>query len=232
MQQKLDSFILSIPTLFIKQYPYAWIPAAALWTWPPFASAIIFLIVLLGILSLHWRAAAWISSVRREHGDDPFHVERLPIPVPTAIRNIAILLVIAALTSWLLHQSLRLGFWQTVVMIVGFGLCYLDTSFFGGFVIYIVTGTGIAIYYIPGHTDYRIFLRFKEIRQAARLEQIEKIPESWAVIARLRKATRGVLLVPRSPTGFSPRLREVLLTPVDTDGFLKHIPSTLVTDGL
>jgi len=232
MKQKLNSFILHIPTLFIKQYPYTWILAAALWTWPPFASAAIFLIVILGILSLHWRAAAWISSVRREHGNEALYVERLPIPIPIAIRNIAILLIIAGLSAWLLHQSLHLGFWQTYVMIVGFCLCYIDTYFFGGFTIYIVTATGIAIYYIPGHVDYRLFIRFKEIRQIARLGNIEKIPASWSVCARLRKATRGLLLVPRSPAGFSPQLQEILLTPLDTDEFLKRVPSTLVTNGL
>ena len=35
MKRSLDKFILYMPVLFIKQYPYTWIAAVVLWTWPP-----------------------------------------------------------------------------------------------------------------------------------------------------------------------------------------------------
>ena len=35
MRPALDRFILGVPLLFIKQFPYAWIALIALWTWPP-----------------------------------------------------------------------------------------------------------------------------------------------------------------------------------------------------
>ena len=34
------SFVLSIPYLFLKKIPYAWVPVVALWAWPPIISGI------------------------------------------------------------------------------------------------------------------------------------------------------------------------------------------------
>ncbi len=235
MKQSLDRFILNIPTLFIKQYPYAWIVAIALWGWPLNISAALFLVVALGIFSLRWREAAWISEMRRQHApkNETFYVDRLPIPKPRAVRNLAFLIVVSAATAWLIGGRLFLTFWQAFIMFSGFGLFYLDTLFFGPVAIYIVTGGGIAIYYIPGHTDYRIFLRFNEIGQVVRMDRIEKRPETWSALSRVRAATSGLLLVPRYAKGFTRMLDgEVLLTPTNVDEFLKRVPSTLVTDNL
>ena len=94
-----------------------------------------------------------------------------------------------------------------------------------------VTGGGIAIYYIPGHTDYRIFIRFNEMGQVVRMGRIETRPVTWSVISRDRDTKSGVLLVPRYARGFTRVLDgEVLLTPSNVDEFLKHVPSTLVTN--
>lgn len=233
MKHFLDNFILHIPTLFIKQYPYAWIAGIVLWTWPVNISAVFFLIVAIGLFSLRWREAAWISEMRRQHApkNELFYIDRVPVPMTRAVRNIAILLAVGGVTAWFIESRLALTFWQTFLMIVGFGVIYLDTRFFGAVTIYIVTGGGIAIYYIPGHTDYRIFLRFNEMGQIARLSHIENIPKSWTVLSRVRAVKSGVLLVPRHPKGFTRVLDgEVLLTPTNMDEFLKYIPSTLVTD--
>jgi hypothetical protein len=233
MKQTLDRFILSIPTLFIKQYPYAWIVAIALWSWPLNISAALFLIVAFGMVSLRWREAAWIAEMRRQHAprNETFYVDRLPVPAPRAVRNIAILTAVSAATAWTLGGRLNLTQWQTFIMIFGFGLFYLDTRFFGAVTIYIVTGGGIATYYLPGHTDYRIFIHFKEMDGIARLTQIEKLSESWTLLSRGRMATSGVLLKPRDVRGFSRFLDgEVLLTPTNVDEFLKHVPSTLVME--
>lgn len=233
MKQTLDRFILSIPTLFIKQYPYAWIVAIALWSWPLNISAALFLIVALGMVFLRWREAAWIAEMRRQHAprNETFYVDRLPVPAPRAVRNIAISTAVSAATAWTLGGRLNLTQWQTFIIIFGFGLFYLDTRFFGAVTIYIVTGSGIATYYIPGHTDFRIFIRFKEMDGVARLERIEKLPESWTIISRERTSTSGVLLRPRDARGFSRFLDgEVLLTPSHMDEFLRLVPSTLLTE--
>jgi hypothetical protein len=234
MKQFLDNFILGFPALFLKQYPYAWIAVVILWSWPPVLSGTFLSVVVVGILALVWRTEAWISNLRREHAprDETFYVDRLPIPLQRAAQNIALLLTGSALVAWLLQGQIGLSFWQLFLLFVGFALFYMDTRFFGAATIYVVTGSGIAIYFVPGHLDYRIFIRFKEIRQVVRLETVEKIPESWSVFSRLRKVKRGVLLIPRDRNGFSKRLQEILLTPTDTDEFLKRVPSTLVTDKL
>jgi len=232
MKQFLDRFILYFPVLFIKQYPYAWIAGVALWSWPPNISAAFFLIVLLGILAIHWREAAWISEMRRQHAPhgETFYIERLPIPIGRAVRNITILLVISATLAWFFSGMFRLGFWQTFILVFGFAICYLDVRFFSFVTIYIVTGGGIAIYFVPSHTDYRLFFSFKEMAEVRRLDHIEKIGEKWTVLSRLRTASSGLLLVPRSPKGFTRILDgEILLTPRNVDEFLKYIPSTLLT---
>ena len=235
MKHSLNKFILYFPTLFIKQYPYAWIAAIVLWSWPPNISAVFFLIVAIGIFSLRWREAAWISEMRRQHAprNETFYVDRVPVPSQRAVRNLAILLAGGGLLAWFLDGRFNLTFWQAFIMIVGFFLFYVDTRFFGAVTIYIVTGGGIAIYFVPGHTDYRIFIRFNEMGQIVRMDHIEKRPKSWTVLSRVRAAKSGILLVPRYAKGFTKVLDgEVLLTPTNVDEFLKHVPSTLVTEKL
>ena len=48
MKSFLDRFVLGIPRLYIKQFPYAWIFFIALWTWPPNLAFIFLLIILVG----------------------------------------------------------------------------------------------------------------------------------------------------------------------------------------
>lgn len=112
MKQTLDHFILSIPTLFIKQYPYAWIVAIALWSWPLNISAALFLIVALGMVSLRWREAAWIAEMRRQHAPKggTFYVDRLPVPAPRAVRNIAILTAVSAAAAFCSSRAMIGGF--------------------------------------------------------------------------------------------------------------------------
>ena len=187
IRQMLNNIILHFPTLFIKQYPYAWIAAIALWTWPPNISAVFLLIVVIGIFSLRWREAAWISEIRRQHApkNETFYIDRIPVPIERAVRNIAILIAGGGLLAWFLDGLFNLTFWQTFIMLVGFFLFYVDTRFFGAVSIYIVTGGGIAIYFVPGHTDYRIFIRFNEMGQIVRMNRIEKQPESWSALSRV-----------------------------------------------
>ena len=232
MKQFLDRFILSFPTLFLKQYPYAWLAVVTLWQWPPVFSGMFLSVILIGILSIRWRSAAWISDMRRQYApnNETFYVDRLPIPWRRAAQNLTILLAVSGLVAWLMKGQLDLSGWQWFIMMFGFAVFYMDTRFFGAETIYIITGSGIAIYYIPGHVDYRFFFHFKEIRQVQRVSGVKTIPSSWTVCSRLRNVPSGVLLTPRSPDGFSKRLQEIFLTPTHVDEFLQHIPSTLVND--
>ena len=233
MKRSLDKFILYMPVLFIKQYPYAWIAAVVLWTWPPNLSGIFFLIVVIGIFSLRWRAAAWISELRRQHAprNETFHIDRLPVPLERAVRNFALLLAGGGMAAWLIDGQFGLTYWQSFFLFVGFAFFYTDTRFFGAATIYVVTAGGIAIYFVPGHIDYRIFIRFNEMGQVLRMDHIEERSKTWSVLSRVRAARSGVLLVPRYSKGFTRVLNgEVLLTPTNVDEFLKHVPSTLVMD--
>jgi len=224
MKQFLDRFILSIPLLFIKQFPYAWIAVIALWTWPPVVPGIFVLIIVIGLLMMRWQSRAWISNLRREHAfaDGKFYIDEPDIPLMESARKIMFLLVGSALIAWLLNGQFRLNFWQIFLMIVGFTLLYRDTYFFGAPTTYIVTDQGIGIRFIPGHIDYRLFLPFKEI---SRIEKSEyQKDKNWDVFARTRDGKDGLLMIPKNPNGFTKRIEKLFIVPKDIEKFLEQLP--------
>src|SRR5688500_17002940 len=121
MKQSLDRFILSVPLLFIKQFPYAWIAVIALWGWPPVVSGIFILIIVLGMLMMRWQSRAWISNLRHQYvfKDGKFHVDEPDISLTESARKIMFLLAGSALIAWLLKGQFGLTFWQIFLMIVG-----------------------------------------------------------------------------------------------------------------
>jgi hypothetical protein len=224
MKQFLDRFILSIPVLFIKQFPYAWIAAITLWAWPPVVPGILLLIMVLAILMLRWQSRAWISNVRREHAfkDGKFHIDEPDVPWTDSVRKIIILLVGAGLAAWLLNGQFRLSFWQLFFLIVGFTLLYQDTRFFGAPTTYVITNQGIGIHFIPGHIDYRLFLSFKEI---SRIEKSNYQKDKyWDLFARTRDVKDGLLMIPKDPRGFTRRIDKLFIAPKDTEKFLEQLP--------
>src|SRR5689334_11425753 len=206
MRSFFERFILGIPRLYIKQFPYAWIIFIVLWAWPPNISIIFFIIVLVGLLMLKLQSMAWLSNLSDTHGHGgKFHVDRPPIPVARAVRNIAILIALSALVSVLLHRQFDLNFWQLFLILTGFSLTYRDAMFFGAPTTYVATPDGIGVYFAPGHLDYRLFLKFSEIRQIERCRYRDDL--DWTAFVRtVSKNDEGLLLVPRDPTGFSKRL--------------------------
>jgi hypothetical protein len=225
MNRFLDRFILDIPHLFIKQYPYAWFPLIVLWTWPPGVSILFLVIILSGMAMLQWQLSAWVSHMRREHapGDGKFYIDRPAIAWGRAVRNIAILFVGSGLVAAFLKGQLGLTFWQIFLMIVLFTLTYRDVMFFGAPTIYIITATGIAVYFAPGHIDYRLFLTFKE---TSRIEptQFQK-DKGWDFFARTRNVgANGLLLIPKDINGFSKRLDKLFIVPKDIERFLEQLP--------
>jgi len=224
VKQFLDRFILGIPLLFIKQFPYAWIAAIVLWTWPPVFSGIFLFIILIGLLLVRWQSSAWISNLRREHAfmDGKFYVDQPPVPWSISIPKIMILLIGAGLLAWLFNGQLRLNFWQIFLMIVGFTLLYQDSRFFGASTTYIVTDQGIGIRFIPGHIDYRLFLPFKEI---SRIEKSEyQKDKTWDLFARTRETKEGLLMIPKNPRGFTKRIDKLFIAPEDGEKFLEQLP--------
>jgi len=225
MKPSLDHFILGIPRLFLKQYPYAWFPLIVLWTWPPNISLIFLVIILLGISALQWQRAAWVSHMRRElaGADGKFYLDEPAVPWGRAARNIAILFVGSGLIAFILKGQLGLAFWQVFLILVCFTLTYQDIRFFGYPTIYIITATGIAVYFAPGHLDYRLFFTFKEI---ARIERTHfQKDKNWDFFARTRDVgTDGLLLIPKDIKGFSKRMEKLFIAPQDIEKFLEQLP--------
>lgn len=224
MNQFLDNFILGIPRLFIKQFPYAWIVFIALWSWPPNFSIIFLLVILLGLSMLRWQSLAWLSHMRREHapGDGKFYVDQPPIPWKKTARNLSILVAISIVLAYLLKGQLGLNGWQIFFILVGFSMMYRDALFFGAPVKYVITADGIAVHYAPGHLDYRLFLTFKEISRIERT-QFQK-DKGWDFFARMHEGNDGLLLTPKDPKGFSKRLERLFIVPADIEKFLEQLP--------
>jgi hypothetical protein len=223
MKQFLDRFILGFPVLFLKQYPYAWIAVVALWPRSPSVAALFVVIILIGLLSLRWQSAAWISHIRREYAAEggKFYVDQPPVSWGSAARKIALLVVGAGAIAFLLQGQFGLTFWQFFIMAVGFTIFYQDTRFFGAAVTYIITASGIAIRFVPGHIDYRI-LNFKEISRIERAQfQKEK---GWDFFARTHDSQNGLSMIPRDPNGFSRRINKLFIIPKDIDKFMEQLP--------
>lgn len=224
MKTFLDRFILGFPVIFLKQYPYAWIVLVALWPKSPLVASLFLLVMALGILALRWQASAWVSYMRREYAgkSGKFYVDQPPVAWEQAARNIAILIAWSIVGAFVLKGQFGLTFWQILIMLVGFTLLYQDTRFFGAAVTYIITATGIAIRFVPGHVDYRLFLTFKEI---SRIEKgTYRKDSNWDLFARERDTKDGLLMTPKNPNGFTKRVEKLFIAPKDREKFLEQLP--------
>ena len=224
MKPFLDRFILGFPVLFLKQYPYAWIAIVALWPNSPTLIALLFLIIVVGIVSLRWQSAAWISYMQREYADGggKFHLDQPAIPWIRAARNISFLVGGSVLTAFLLRGQFGLNFWQFVIMLVVFTLLYQDTQFFGRQTIYIITASGIAIRFVPGLMEYRLFLPFKEISRIERASYRESLDTT--LFARTRDVGQGLLMIAKDPKGFTKWIHKLFIAPNDVDKFVEQLP--------
>jgi hypothetical protein len=229
MKAFLDRFILGFPVLFLKQYPYAWIAIVALWPTSPLIASLFIAVVVIGLLSLRWQSAAWISHMRREYAgaDGKFYVDQPPVTWQSAASKIALLTAGGALIAFLMKGQFGLSFWQILAMVVGFTIFYHDTRFFGSAVTYIITATGIAIRFVPGHIDYRLFLPFREI---SRIEKSEyQKDKNWDLFARTRDTKEGLLMIPKNPNGFTRRIEKLFIAPKDKEMFLAQLPHGYVS---
>jgi hypothetical protein len=226
MKRFLDRFILGIPVLFLKQYPYAWIGFVALWPHSPTMALAFMAVVAAGVISLRWQSAAWVSQMQAEYAPSggKFHVDRPPVPWRMAAWKISLLIAGAALLALLLQGRLRLSFWQFFFIIAGFPIFYQDTRFFGASVIYIVTATGIGIHFVPSHLGYQLFLSFREIRQIERIKYQYEERSDTDVFARTRGEADGLLLIPKDPRGFSKSIQKLFIVPADVEGFMQQLP--------
>lgn len=224
MKPFLDRFILGLPVLFLKQYPFAWIALVAFWPRSPLVASFFLIVIMLGMLALRWQSAAWIERIRREHAGKTgkFYVDQPLVSWQSAGRNILILIGWSILGAFVLRGQFGLSFWQILIMLVGFTVLYQDTRFFGAAVTYIITATGIAIRFVPGHMEYQLFLLFKEI---SRIEKCEyQKGKNWDLFTRQKDAKEGLLMTPKNPNGFTRRIDKLFIAPKDPDRFLEQLP--------
>jgi hypothetical protein len=226
---KLEDLILEIPYLLLKKIPYLWIGVIILWAWPPAISGILAALIVLGLLLMKWQSIAWESKVRRErhHTGAALYRDAPRAPLGWQARNLAILLGASAVLGWMMDGRIGYSGWQMFLLFAGFMLLYRDALLLGSPTTYLVTEQGIGIHYIPGHVDYRLFLEFEEI---SRVESIKyQANDDWSVCSPRQKPEKGILLVPKNPYGFSPRIKFVFLTPTNIEAFLGQLPPSLIS---
>ncbi len=221
-----QSFVLSIPYLFLKKIPYAWVFVIALWTWPPVISGIFLGIILLGLWFMVLQQKAWEAEIAREYR--VLHRDQPRAPLLFQVRNFVLVCLGSALIGWIAGGRLGLSSIQWTLLFIGVMLLYKDALLFGAGTVYLVTNKGIAIRYIPGHVDYRLFFGYDEIRNIEKIASVKKPPVSWSILTPQRKITGGLLLKPKKLDGFSKLIYEAVLCPVDTEGFIKHMPPSIV----
>jgi hypothetical protein len=222
----LEQIILDIPYLFLKKIPYAWLGVIWFWSWPPVLAGILLGIVLVGLLMMALQNRAWEARVTREFSSGR---TRLFLDHPHAarifqIRNLALVLAGSTALGWLLNGRFGLGGLQWSLLLAGFMLLYRDALLFGATVTYIVTDQGIGIRSVPGHVDYRLFFKFREIRKATRTKVPERIPRYWDALTAQRHPREGVLLTSMRREGFSKEIQgELLLAPTNIERFLEAL---------
>jgi hypothetical protein len=220
----LEKFLLEIPYLFLKKIPYAWVGVAAFWTWPPLASGLLMLLVLVGLVMMIAQNRAWENKIRREYHSSPSepYIDHPHAPRITQVRNLLIVLAASALLGWLLQGRFGLSGPQWGLLLAGVMLLYKDAYLFGASTTYMITDQGLGIRYVPGHVDYRIFFRFHEIRRAEHMQTPERIPRRWDVLVPKRYPKEGLLLHAVQPEGFSKQIQsEVFLAPTDIEKFMQ-----------
>ena len=153
--------------------------------------------------------------------DGKFYIDRPPVPLQKAVRNILILLMAAGMAAFFLNSQIGLASWQVFMIIVGFSLLYRNPLFFGAPTTYIITASGIAIYFAPSNLDYRLFLKFDEISRFERCGYQKD--KGWDCFARVH-ANDGLLLIPKNPNGFTKRTEKLFIAPKDIDKFREQLP--------
>jgi len=173
---------------------------------------------------VQWQHSAWISTMRNEYAPNngKFYVDHPPIPVQRAMRNILILLTAAGIAAFFLNSQIGLAPWQVFVILVGFSLLYRNPLFFGAPTTYIITASGLAVYFAPSNLDYRLFLRFDEISRVERCGYQKD--KGWDCFARVR-ANDGLLFLPKNPNGLTKRIEKLFIAPRDIDKFLSQLPN-------
>ena len=228
--QRLNDFILAIPFLFLMKVPYLWLPAVMFYSWPPVVSAILCVLILLGLLAMNWQNSAWIEKAQRELARDPnaVYVEFVRPPLIFVARNALFVLALSAACGWVLNGFFGFPGLQWGIFSLGFIAMYKKALFFGRRTTYILTDRGLGIRYVPQHIDYRLLIRFNEIRSVQKIKVPAKRPIRWSTFAATGQVKEALLLTPKNVHGFSPQFAEILLASDDLDNLIQKFPPSLV----
>lgn len=226
-----ENFVLDIPYLFLKKIPYSWFFAVIFLTWAPAVSALLMVVIVLGLGLMALQQRFWEAKIRREFQKEgqPYRVQPR-MPVKTQALNAALVLAVSAFVGYMLGGRLNMTGWQWFLLTSGFMFLYRDALLFGATAVYLVTPRGIGARYVPGHVDYRLFFRYTEINYVSRVRAGDKLPTNTSVLSPVRGRKEGILLTAKLMDGFSRELGQVLLTPDDPEAFLAQIPATLIQD--
>ena len=130
--------------------------------------------------------------------------------------------VAAGLVSYFLSRQVGLPALQLFVLITGFSFFYRNYLFFGAPTTYVITASGIAVHFAPGHLDYRPFLKFDEINRIERCE-FQK-DQGWDCFVRVPYGKDGLLLIPKNPNGFTKKMEKLFIVPKDIGKFQEQLP--------
>lgn len=222
-----EDFVLGLPYLVMRRAPYAWVGIVALWTWPPYFSGLFMLLFLIGVGLMLFQQIAWERKIQREH--TVLFKDHPQAPLYYRLRNSVLLLAACALLGWWFDGRFNLNAFQWAVLLAGIMASYEDHVLFGRGVVYLITDKGIAIRYVSGHIDNRLFFGYEEIRHITHLRDMSKRERRWSILAPVRENLKhGLLLTPNNPEGFSKVFYRVFLTPTDEEKFLQAIPMSFM----
>jgi hypothetical protein len=224
--KSLNKIILGMPHRLLKATLYAWLGILFYRIWPPVIIGILLGIVVLGLGLMAWQKWAWEDSIRREFhsGETKPFIDHPHVARKVQVRNLLLVLAASGLVGWLLNGLLTLNGLLWFLLFAGFTLLSRNTVLFGAGLTYIITDQGIGIRYVPGRAEYRLFFKFNEIWRAEWVKVTERIPQAWDVLTPQGRPKEGVLLSAVRREGFSKQVRsEVLVAPMDMDGFLEKL---------
>ncbi len=222
----LKRLILQFPRRALRKVSFLWIAVVVFYTWPPLASSILAIFVILSLVLLVLQRRVWLARLRQEHGEQGamFYIDRLKPPTAYWVRNLVLASGVSAVLAYFLRERFGISWTQWFLMILGLFILQRDLKVFGAFVAYVVTDDGIGLLY----GDLRLFLHFGEIDRVTWVEDVEACPERWALFIPAKQASEGVVLSPVNRDGFTQTIDHVFLTPSDPTEFLSHIPSRFV----
>jgi len=224
----LETVILGLPSSVLRKASYAWFGVVVFYNISSLVSAVLAALLLFSLALLSWQKYIWARNILHKGSDEgqkPY-VDRPKTPLAYQARNLALALIASGVVTYLFGGRLALSSAQWFMLLMGFFVLQMDLALFGAPTVYILTTHGLGI----GHADIRLFLEYKEIRQAIYVEDVDKRPERWTLLTPRRSVRQGVLLLPARRDGFTRLIDQIFLEPTDAPRFLAHLPPGIVAE--